>query len=107
MTRAERRALKSRGMKVVAKGTYAELGDNKARKLLVEIFRQLVRGNDFLDEEELFNANMELIGAGFLDIWIVNDERQVGAYLDFKHPDHGVVCSSQYIPVIDFVGAVH
>lgn len=65
--------------KVVAQGSYDELGEGDARDLLMTVFRAVAGqvSSDVFDDRSLFDSTMTLIRHDFITIWMAIDESGV------------------------------
>jgi len=65
--------------KVQAQGTYADLGENDGRDLLMNVFRAVATdvSDQVFDDETLFNSTMTLISHGLLNIWFAVDGPEI------------------------------
>lgn len=90
--KARRMEARSKGLewgKVVAQGTYAEIGDGDARDLLMQVFRSVAGEMGVFNDEALFDSTMTLIRHGLLNVWFALDGDQVIVRYDLPQPAGG------------------
>lgn len=62
--------------KVQPQATYAEIGENDGRDLLMKVFRAVASDvpNDVFEDEVLFDGTMSLIRHNLLNVWFAVDD---------------------------------